>query len=180
MTCGGSACLIEAVTQDPGFSPGPVLDHEHLSRGLYSPRHGKPENIKNGHLSKKELANRKISVWRTSDIAGFSVEDLKAQLLRSDEFGTLFAIAQVQTRNIRSYRVVDLEQRALCVRDECDIDWQGNKHPAHAHIALCNCSFPDPVAQDGEVFLQVWRDLCQSFKNNQVWPARNKVSAEGS
>lgn len=165
-------CPIEAVTRDPGVSPGPVQDHEALSRGLYAPSHGKPGNIKNSHLPKKDLAARKLSVWRLSDVSGLDVDRLREMLLGNQQFGTLFAIASVNTRAVRDYNNEHKDGRILCIRDECDVDHAGNKHPAHAHIALCDVSFPDPVSTEAEEFLQTWRDLCRAFKEGVVWPVR--------
>lgn len=163
-------CELETVSQDPEFSPGPVQDHEPLSRGLFDPSHGKPGNIRNTHLPKKDLLARKLSVWRTSDVTSFTIHDLRTRLASGDNGGALFAIASVQTGDVRDHRIHDNPDRVLCVRDECDVDHEGNKHPAHAHIALCNSRFPDPVDVSSEDFVQTWRDLCLMFKNNQVWP----------
>jgi hypothetical protein len=58
---------------------------------------------------------------------------------------------------------------AFCVKDEYDIDMQGDKHPAHAHIGSCECAFP-VRDRESETFLQVFKDLVNLFKQHAVHP----------
>ncbi|WP_407194399.1 hypothetical protein [Bradyrhizobium sp. STM 3566] len=68
---------------------------------------------------------------------------------------------------IRAYEVND--ERGFSVLDECDLDDQGSKHPAHAHIAICE-RLREKITRDDEVFagLQEWLKLLFE-KSPPIW-----------
>jgi len=60
--------------------------------------------------------------------------------------------------------------------DECECDAEGNKHPAHAHIALCKFQKADGITMEDAPFIDAHRALIETFKRRWVW--RLKKEAE--
>lgn len=139
MTC-PQICPREAASQDD-FSPGLVESTETLARGAYDPQHGSfgKANIRLALIQKKALAASELSVWRMSDKApGIRLGRLKAILrIAGGNQRRLFAVTMAPAGAVREITLSTTGNRALCVVDECICDAAGNKHPAHAHIALC-------------------------------------------
>jgi hypothetical protein len=161
-------CDREAVSRDPEISPGVVLSDERIHRGVF------PSQIKGGLKSSavtaSHLWNGKLSVWRLGEVVALElnqlIELLEPLMVRSngEKFGQLRP-ASVAT--IRDYQVN--EERGFSVLDECDLDDLGNKHPAHAHIAICE-RLRAKISQEDETFagLQEWLKLLFE-KSAPVW-----------
>lgn len=172
MTC-PIPCPFEATTQD-ALSPGPVANDEAIARGAYDPSQGnaKTGNIKLGVVARKDLLANQLSVWRLAgDPPRITIDDLATRLQARTDLGTLFAIVSTEAETIRSLRSPTTGGRAFCVRDECDCDQNGNKHPAHAHVAICNSARGPGFSVESPDFVQIHRDLAHAFKANKVWEA---------
>ncbi len=168
MTGCSSQCRYEAESCDPDCSPGPVEDNEFLCRGAFNPRHFKKDKLQPSFIPKKELAESRLSVYRESNKVAFSREAVIDQIRKTGSADqSLESVLSAEVLRIRAISAPGVTGRALCVRDECECDREGSKHPAHAHIAICEMSFPAPVDQQTDIFLQIWRDLVTLFREQR-------------
>lgn len=168
MTC-AQACPKEAEPRDDA-SPGPIADGEKIARAAFDPSAGSAAKgkIENSVVRKKDLFAGELSVWRLGDTPpSIDLPDLIEFLMRREEDRTLFAIVWSEAVSIREIRSPLDGSRALCVLDECVTDHEGNKHPAHAHIALCcNVKNSPDFDEKSETFTQIYRDLANLLKND--------------
>jgi hypothetical protein len=168
------SCPKESIQQDPA-SYGPIGNHELIARGAYDPGHGnaKTGNIKSNVVPRKDLFNNAMSVWRMrSGEIGIEIEELVGILEeRNDEKSTLFAVCAATAAQIRSIIAPDSKQRAFCVLDECECDPEDatKKHPAHAHIAICDNLRTRKFTEDCPTFAQIYKDLGHFIKNSSIW-----------
>jgi hypothetical protein len=130
-------CSREAVSCDVA-SPGPVGSNELILRALFPSDKG-AKGIKRSVIPPSQLWAGQISVWRLSALVGLSLNQLLAvlepRLIRGngEKFDELRGTPASTIRELTA----NGSSRSVCLLDECTIDAQGNKHPAHAHIALC-------------------------------------------
>jgi hypothetical protein len=70
-------------------------------------------------------------------------------------------------RRNTEYQVND--QRGFSVLDQCDLDDDGNKHRAHAHIAICE-RLKATISREDDIFvgLQEWLKLLFE-QNPPIW-----------
>lgn len=165
-----AGCPREAISQD-NVSIGTISDDESIARGAYDPSHGnaKTYNIKGQLIPVKDVIAGTGSVYRLAP-RGVAVADLIKILEDGRPDQNLFAVTAVPAAKIRGIEWPE-GGRAFCVVDECDSDRLGNKHPAHAHIALCrNLATADLDRTDPNI-VQVYRDLMNLFRSSQshVW-----------
>ncbi len=165
-------CAREEVTQDP-HSPGPVRNVERIARGAYSPNHGNPRtgNIKPSVIPRNDLLEDRLSVWRLEhEGVGVSPADLINILnANPEENKTLFMLLWATAKSIREIKYSEQNLAALCVLDECDTDFEGGKHSAHAHIALTTTlKALTEASPDAEDFVQVWRDLSLLMRSDKA------------
>jgi hypothetical protein len=130
-------CPRELQQHDP-VSVGTIVDDESICRGVY------PSDKKNGHVKlsfipPSHLLRGELSVWRVSARAKITIDDL-AKILDPMARSSGEKIEEIRiclAKTIREYRLNDETERSFCIVDECDIDDKGGKHPAHAHIKIC-------------------------------------------
>ncbi|MGY4237294.1 hypothetical protein ACVIIW_006241 [Bradyrhizobium sp. USDA 4449] len=141
---------------------------EHIHRGVF-PSQIK-EGLKSSVVTASHLWNGQLSVWRLGEAVSLDLQQLVALLeplmVRSngEKFNQLRP-ASVST--IRDYQIND--ERGFSVLDECDLDDDGTKHPAHAHIAICE-RLKEKIDREDEVFagLQEWLKLLFE-RNAPIW-----------
>lgn len=169
MTGCAQDCPREASQQDSA-SDGPVGATEVIARGLYEPSHGsvKKFKIRPSAVPAAHLVAGELSVWRIS-LDGFDTADLRARL-EADKPG-LFGILGVKASDVRKIPYGSSGHRAFCVVDECECDAEGNKHPKHAHIALCKGLAADGAGPEADDFIAAHRDLSELFKAMRLWQA---------
>jgi hypothetical protein len=167
MPC-AQVCARELVSRDPGVSPGPIHSDESIHRGIF------PSQIKGGLKSSVVTAghlwNGQLSVWRLGGVVALDLpallDILEPLMVRAD--GERFSqLRPASVAVIRDYQVNG--ERGFSVLDECDLDDQGRKHSAHAHIAICD-RLRERITREDEVFagLQEWLKLLFE-KNPPIW-----------
>lgn len=161
-----SGCPRELVQQDP-VSLGVIDDQEIIVRGAFDPRSGnaKTRNIKAAIIPKEDLLSGTFSVWRLEP-PGISCSDL-IQTLDVIPDQSLFALCGLSAKEIRSVKAGAV--RALSVVDECECDREGNKHKAHAHIAICKSLLAQGIHKDHPDFEQARTELHAKFKGSEIW-----------
>ncbi|RYZ82454.1 MAG: hypothetical protein EOP06_21640 [Proteobacteria bacterium] len=131
--------------------------------------HMRKTNVAPNFLPKSHLQIGKLSVYRLSDKAEFDRSGVVAAIEALPfEKNSLSKILGPLVREIREVRISGIPGRVFCVRDECDTDDQGGKHHAHAHIALCEHFFPEPIDKDSDFFKQAYADLSTLFRANEI------------
>lgn len=151
--------------QDP-ISLGIIQNTETIVRAAFDPSSGnaKTGNIKAAIIPKNDLLTGNFSVWRIEPL-GIPCDELFGRLdIREGQ--SLFALCGVPAGVLRSMRFG--EHRALSVVDECECDQLGNKHPAHAHIALCKNLLAEGVGKDHPEFEQLRTELHSLFKRGEL------------
>lgn len=161
-----SGCPRELVQQDP-ISLGVIENDETIVRGAFDPRNGNARtgNIKSAIIPKDDLLSGNLSVWRLAP-QGIDREDL-INRLDVIEGQSLFALCGVNAGDLRSIRIGS--RRAISVVDECDCDQDGNKHEAHAHIALCKSLVQDGITKEDPHFEQIRTELHGRLKKSKIW-----------
>ena len=161
-----SPCCKEQEQRDPA-SPGPISGRERIARAAFDPTAGNANtrNIKAAIVRKKDLFANELSVWRLAgDAPRISTTELYYLLQEMDTTRRLFAFCWAEADTLREL-VVD-DRRAVCVLDECTCDAAGNKHPAHAHIGVCEKFRDQDFSEDSAIFTQIHRDLINLLKND--------------
>jgi hypothetical protein len=165
------------VQQDP-ISLGVIDDDETIVRGAFDPRSGNARTrlVKSAIIPKPDLLSGNFSVWRIEP-EGISCDRLISRL---DVIPgqSLFALCAIAARDLRAMKIGS--ERALSVVDECECDQAGNKHEAHAHIALCKGLVAQGVGKDHPDFEQLRLELHVMFKDGVIWeklPPAPKVAA---
>jgi hypothetical protein len=146
-----------------------ILHDELICRGLY-PSDKKAGRIKPSSVPASHLWAGKLSVWRVSDVSGLTVDGLVQVLepLMQRQDGERFdEIRATQARVIRRFTVEGTAERAFSLLDECTKDRLGNKHPAHAHIAICQAQILTMTKGD-EVFTGLQEGLKLLF-DTTIW-----------
>jgi hypothetical protein len=148
-------------------SLGIITDDEVIVRGAFDPRSAKAAtgNIRSSIIPKEHLLTGQLSVWRL-DPPGIAINDLAARL-DSIPGQSLYALCGLPAGTIRS--ISRDSDRAFSVVDECECDQEGNKHPAHAHIALCKSLVAQGLGKDHPDFEQVRTELYFKLKSSLVW-----------
>lgn len=165
-----AVCPREEISQDE-LSPGIIAADELIGRGAFDPSHGNARTgkIRQCLIPKAHLYGGKASVWRVGGV-GISIENLVTYLTASRE-DPLFAILAARADDIRAIRLAGTEKRAFSLVDECECDAEGNKHPAHAHIALCQVQQSAGLSADSPAFIDAHRALIETMKRTWIWPA---------
>lgn len=131
------ACPLEAAQQD-SRSVGVVEDAEIILRAAYDPLHFKKGKLQSSIVRAGDLFAGKLSVWRVSEKAEFTLADGVATCRSKAPAGQ--AVAEVRglvVKEVRDARRPEIKGRLFCVVDETDTDTSGGSHPAHAHIRVC-------------------------------------------
>ncbi|WP_338425152.1 hypothetical protein [Sphingopyxis kveilinensis] len=154
--------------QDP-ISFGTIDDQEIIVRAAFDPRSGnaKTGNIKAAIIPKEDLLSGSFSVWRLEPL-GISCSEL-IERLDVVPNQLLFALCGLPASEIRAVKAGTA--RALSVVDECECDAQGNKHPAHAHVAICKSLTKQGLHKDHPDFEQARTELHAKFKRSPIWVA---------
>jgi hypothetical protein len=166
-------CPREQMSQDE-VSPGVIGDDELICRALY-PSDTKAGIVKSSAIPASQLWAGQLSVWRVSHLSGLTVEGL-AELLnprmhRRDE--TFDEIRGTPARQISNFKVEGTPERAFSLLDECTMDNESNKHPAHAHIAICREQIQN-LQRGDEIFIGLHEGLKLIFKAAQsIWRRAN-------
>lgn len=152
--------------QDP-ISLGVIEDDETIVRGAFDPRSGNARTglIKSAIIPKPDLLSGNFSVWRIEP-NGISCDRLITHLDKIPD-QSLFVLCAIAARDLRSMKIGS--DRALSVVDECDCDQVGNKHEAHAHIALCKGLAAQGIGKDHPDFEQLRQELHVMFKDGIIW-----------
>lgn len=129
-------CALEATQQD-ARSAGVIEDVELICRAAYNPFHFRRGKIQTSIVRAGDLLAGKLSVWRASEKANCSVEEVAriCEALAPDENTT--ELRALTAERIRTAARPEIAGRLFCVVDETDTDEQGGSHPAHAHIKVC-------------------------------------------
>lgn len=161
-------CPREQVQADLA-SLGIIGDDEPIARGAYYPSHIKSGKITNQLMKPADVHGGHCSVWRLK--SGSMTVEMVVPILVEGRSNPLHKIVTVPASKIRELKLAD-GRRAFCVVDECECDQQGNKHEAHAHIALCANARAAGLKQDDEIFVQAYRSLVLMFRRGHVaWEA---------
>lgn len=175
MPC-NNPCEAECQSQDE-CSPGPIAGGERLARGVYHPTSGtlSTGNVKQGFVPANDLLRSEFSVWRLGEQPRLGVPEVVETLKARQDRGELFAVLAVATSAVRQIRSGLNGGRAACVRDECTSDQEGNKHPAHAHIGLCNELRDVGLSRDSEHFIQLQQDVRKAFLSELAWASSSEA-----
>jgi hypothetical protein len=73
--------------------------------------------------------------------------------------------------SLREFRVNQTNARAVSLLDECTMDREGNKHRAHAHIAICEV-LRKTIEKGDDTFIAIQEGLKLRFEP-QVWRRAN-------
>ncbi|NWG26608.1 MAG: hypothetical protein HXY30_19685 [Pseudorhodoplanes sp.] len=79
-------------------------------------------------------------------------------------------IRGVAAKEIRRFEVSD--RRAVSLLDECVMDRNGNRHPAHAHIAICE-AVKAAIHRDDDTFIAIQEGLKLLFEPGIHWQRTN-------
>jgi hypothetical protein len=154
--------------QQDQVSLGVIDGDEIIVRGALDPRHLNKSRtkVRAAIIQSDHLLAGQLSVWRMGPV-GIKCDELVARL--SDVPGqSLFALYGVPASAIRSISV-EGGVRALSVVDECECDAEGNKHEAHAHIAICKGLIEQGMTKVDKEFEQIKTDLYGMLKQRPVW-----------
>lgn len=130
-------CPRETAPYHPA-SPGPVKDHELLSRGAYGPT----TNFSNGKVTKQIIRKAEIlgggtlSLWRSEVGDEAKLNEIKEKLEKlapASQF--LFEQYTPTAEDFRKLRLKD-GRRAVSVVDDCDIG-DGASDPGHCGLKVC-------------------------------------------
>lgn len=163
MSC-GQICLREQFPRDP-ISPGVVRSTELIHRGFF-PSDRNKTGVKAAAFRKTDLWQGQLSVWRL--LADFSIEDLvqilEPALVRREE--RFDEIRSGEAGEIRNYQLRG--ERGFSILDDCVYDAVGNKHRAHAQIAICdrlkagmNAGTEDPMFLEVREWLKLFFDAAE-------------------
>lgn len=131
-------CIREQQPRDPA-SLGVVASNEDIYRGFF-PSDRNTSGVKPSAISAQRLWDGELSVWRSCELVGLNVQQLVAFIEplmvrgKGERFDELRAAPAAEIRN---HEVEGVGQRSFSILDDCVYDNAGNKHPAHAHIAIC-------------------------------------------
>jgi hypothetical protein len=164
-------CPREEVSRDE-VSPGPIGADESILRALF-PSDRSAQGIKRSVIPISHLWDGRLSVWRLSPRVGLSLNELVAvlepRLVRGngEKFDELRATL---ASTLRKFQANDT--RAVCLLDECTIDNEGNKHPAHANIAICDV-LRKTIAKGDDTVIAIQEGLKLLFEPMTVWQRPN-------
>jgi hypothetical protein len=168
-------CPREQMRRDPD-SLGPVGD-EPIHRGFF-PADRAAGTIKRNAIRAKHLWDGQLSVWRACQTVNTTVEELVAfieplmVLGNGERFDEL---KQIPSQLIRSHQVDGTNERSFSILDECVYDRQGHKHPAHAHIAICE-HLKAKITFKDETFFALQEGLKLLFEHGgTVWTRTTAV-----
>jgi hypothetical protein len=137
-----------------------MASDENVYRGVF-PSDRKNSTVKRSAVAARHLWTDELSVWGACSLVGTSLEELIAFIdplmvrPRGERFDELrFAPASL----IRDHEVDGKGERSFSILDECTYNDQGDKHPAHAHIAICERLKAQNTFQD-ETFLALQEAL---------------------
>lgn len=146
-------------------SPGPVGADEALCRALFGDSYnanpptlsdGSRNYVKAAAVSKKQLREGEISVWRISIDASFGASEAEKQTRASGIAETrkgIVAMCELPAHELRNLTAIGFEHtphRALSILDDTRTDHNGNHHKCHANLALCEriATIADPNLQE--------------------------------
>lgn len=155
-------CHRERATRDPA-SPGVIDSAETICRSVY-PSDRKGDGVKRSAIPASQLWAGQISVWRLSN--NFSVPQLVELLepIMVRNTGEKFdQIRAIRAGVIREFLVGDV--RACSLLDECTMNHAGDKHPAHAQIAICEY-LQQAISRDHPTFLAIQEGLKLIFERS--------------
>lgn len=170
MTC-PDICPLEQATRDTA-SPGPVGAGELIARAAFSPSAGEAQKrkIRTGLVARRDLFADQLSVWRLAGVSPLiPLSDLIDRMIAEQGDRRLFAVVWAEASQIRKLQRPSDGSRALCLLDECTCDQVGGKHPAHAHIAICQSIRSQPSFNgESEDFIQICRDLSHLLQSDPL------------
>jgi hypothetical protein len=124
--------------------------------------------VKNSIVKNSDLLAGRLSIWRLSKLAGTDLATVEEQLLEHAPEGQELSEALcTRAGEIRAIRIAQRAGQSLCVLDECEVDEEGNAHPAHAHIALCEQILKVVSGRDDPLFQQLKNELVRQFLSAQ-------------
>jgi hypothetical protein len=164
-------CPREQVSNDE-VSPGPIDADESILRAVFPSDRG-TQGIKRSVIPRSQLWEGRLSVWRLSQRVGFSVEQLVAMLEPRAVRGNGETFDQLRACHASTLREFQVNNaRAVCLVDECTIDTEGNKHPAHAHIAICEV-LRKSITRGDDTVIAIQEGLKLLFEPTTVWQRAN-------
>jgi hypothetical protein len=160
-------CPLEQVSRDPA-SPGVVEDHEVVCRGAFGKRaHYNSLGVKPNFIRDRDLLLGELSVWRLSFA---DISEIRNELdKRPPEGNTLWDIFGINASSIRAIRVPSWEGRVISVLDDCRVDTEGGKHPAHAALAICQSLNLGPEDKSSPLYVEIRDELARLFKSTVHW-----------
>jgi hypothetical protein len=163
-------CPREITPRDEA-SPGVIGPDEDICRAYFASDRNKT-TVKRSAIRAKDLWAGELSVWRVSALVNCTVEQIvefiDPLVVRSDDehFSILGA---VKASVLREHRIDGVDERSFSVLDECEIDDAGNKHIAHAHIAICD-HLKANITRGDQTFIALQDALNLLFKpGNPLW-----------
>jgi hypothetical protein len=160
-------CPREASPRDPD-SRGVVETAENIYRGFFPSDRG-VSGIRVSAITAAHLWAGELSVWRVCVLVNTTLDQLLAVLepLMIRRSGEKFdQLKTTPAALIRSHEVDGSDERSFSILDECVYDDQGNKHPAHAHIAICD-RLKAKIEFKDETFLALQEGLKLLFEQGQ-------------
>jgi hypothetical protein len=150
---------------------GVVEDWETICRGAFTApvnNYNARGEIKPNLITEGRLLAGQLSVYRASEKAQFSVEEVAEQLTGSGV--VLKEIYATTAVAVRSLSVSGFSQRMFCIVDDCVIDNLGTTHRAHAHILICQ-EVARQLRKGDEGLVRVRDRLFLLFKQCVAWRA---------
>lgn len=170
MSCLETGCPLEAISQCPAISPGPVRDEEFVHRAAFAPTHvSNSRRLKTSITEISKLIGEGISVWRSNG-SPKDVEKVHSKIPARDG-QTYEALFGVRARDIRDIRIPSHGGRVFCVIDDCVVDDGGNTDPLHAGIRVCDQLRNEELTAESSIAVELKAQLRLVFLNNQCWGA---------
>ncbi|MDI2109515.1 MULTISPECIES: hypothetical protein [Bradyrhizobium] len=150
-------CPREQTPRDPD-SLGVIGSEESIYRGVF-PSDRNKAGVKRSAIAAKQLWNGQISVWRACPLVETSLDQLVAllePLLVRPKGEKYDHLKSVPASLIRAHQVDG--ERSFHLLDECEYDDHGNKHPAHAQIAICE-HLKQKITESDDIFIALREGL---------------------
>jgi hypothetical protein len=165
-----SICVREQHSRDPD-SMGVIASDENVHRGFF-PSDRTSGGVKASSITASHLWAGELSVWRICPLVNTTLDELITVLdpimvrRTGEKFDQLYSTPAAA---IRDHQIDGMNERSFSVLDECVIDNAGTKHPAHAHVAICERLKPKIALKD-DTFIALQEGLKLLFEaGQQVW-----------
>lgn len=161
-----TSCSLQLISQHEK-SAGTIEDEEAICRGAFGPDlHYKKGAIKISFIRKSDIQKGILSVWRYSDKAKMSLDDIWSII--ASETPNNNHLIEIYHTTADSIRKMKSGNWFFCVLDECNTDDKGGYHKAHAHISPCRVRLTRVVISEKEIE-QIRADLLFLFRRGSKY-----------